>query len=239
MAAPKMLAGLRRTGGWLKMADLCGFAVLAPQQTPSNNANLCFNWFQPHDARRGEGEAASIAAMVAHLLVREKLDADQVFVMGLSAGGAMTAILLASYPELFAGGAVIAGLPYGLAKTLPEAMGLMRQGGGRSLEDLGGLVRKAAPRSGRRPRVSVWHGEADFIVAPANGVDVARHNGRAPTVCPKTPDETLNLRGCTRSIWRTRTGESLVELNLLSQVGHGLPLASERGRPWLCVAVHA
>jgi poly(3-hydroxybutyrate) depolymerase len=90
--------------GWLQLAERFGFVVIAPQQAPANNPNRCFNWFARGDVARGGGEAASIAAMVAHAVAEHELDPERVFITGLSAGGAMTAAMLASYPELFAGG---------------------------------------------------------------------------------------------------------------------------------------
>ncbi|MDZ4319238.1 MAG: PHB depolymerase family esterase, partial [Phenylobacterium sp.] len=88
--------------GWLTLADRFGFAVVAPEQVSGNNPNRCFNWFVPADITRGGGEAASIAAMTAHATARFETDADRVFVSGLSAGGAMAAVMLATYPDVYA-----------------------------------------------------------------------------------------------------------------------------------------
>ena len=103
--------------GWTAIADRLGFALLLPQQRAENNEDLCFNFFSEEDARRGAGEAASIMAMVEWMLSRHSLDPDRVFATGLSAGGGMAAVLLAAYPEAFAAGAIIAGLPVGCAST--------------------------------------------------------------------------------------------------------------------------
>jgi poly(3-hydroxybutyrate) depolymerase len=103
--------------GWAGLADRLGFALLLPQQQAANNPDLCFNFFRAADNRRGQGEAASIAAMIGAAQARHGTDPKRVYVTGLSAGGAMTAVMLASYPELFAGGAILAGLPYGCADT--------------------------------------------------------------------------------------------------------------------------
>jgi poly(3-hydroxybutyrate) depolymerase len=79
--------GYDQGAGWSRLADRHGFALLYPEQKRENNPNLCFNWYQRGDARRGGGEAASIAAMVAAMKARASIDSDRVFVTGLSAGG--------------------------------------------------------------------------------------------------------------------------------------------------------
>ena len=109
------------SAGWSRLADRNGFALLYPEQQRLNNPNLCFNWFSPDDTARGGGEAASIRALIAQTVEACQIDPDRVFITGLSAGGAMTSVMLAAYPEVFAGGAIIAGLPYGAAGTMPEA----------------------------------------------------------------------------------------------------------------------
>ena len=98
--------------GWSTLADRYGFVLLMPQQEPSNNPNKCFNWFLSRHIERDRGEVLSIRQMVEAMIRDHYIDPRRIFVTGLSAGGAMTAVLLATYPELFAGGAVIAGLPY-------------------------------------------------------------------------------------------------------------------------------
>ena len=89
--------------GWSQLADLAGFALLYPEQSPGNNPNLCFNWFRPGDTRRDSGEALSIRQMIDAMIAAHGLDRDRVFVTGLSAGGAMANVMLATYPEVFAG----------------------------------------------------------------------------------------------------------------------------------------
>ena len=213
-------------GGWLTLAERCGFAVLAPEQSPANNPNRCFNWYEPGDARRGGGEAASIRAMVAHMVREHGLDARRVFVTGLSAGGAMASVMLATYPDAFAGGAVVAGLPYGVAGNLPEALGAMYADTARDGDDLAALVRQAAPRTASPPRVAIWHGGADATVRPHNAVEIARQ-WAAVHGLDEAPDETQRLAGRTRLLWRSPvTGEVVIESNLLEGLGHGTPLAT-------------
>ena len=122
-------AGYDLGSGWSDLAERYGFAVLFPEQRRANNSNLCFNWFAAEDNRRDTGEALSIRQMIGVLVARQLIDQERIFVTGLSAGGAMTAVMLATYPELFAGGSIIAGLPYGVAASVPQAMERMRGAG--------------------------------------------------------------------------------------------------------------
>ncbi|WP_409526893.1 PHB depolymerase family esterase [Rhizobium sp. G21] len=93
-------AGYDLGSGWSQLAEEKGFAVLFPEQQRSNNANLCFNWFEPGDIRRDVGEAASIKEMVDHVMQSHGLDSDRIYVTGLSAGGAMANVMLAAYRSL-------------------------------------------------------------------------------------------------------------------------------------------
>jgi poly(hydroxyalkanoate) depolymerase family esterase len=213
-------------GGWLQLADRYGFVVIAPEQTQANNSNRCFNWYEPGDAKRSGGEAASIRAMVAHALREHGLDPARVFVTGLSAGGAMTCVMLAAYPEVFAGGGVVAGLPYGVADNLQEALGLMFDGRTRGAAELGALVRRAAPKGGRPPRLSIWHGDADGTVKPHNAGEIAKQWASAHGLSIQ-PSRTEALPGRTRAVWRSPdTGEVLIESNLLKGFGHATPLST-------------
>ncbi len=223
--------GYARDAGWITLADRLGFSVLAPEQRAANNPNRCFNWFEPGDTRRGQGEAASIAAMVTTALAACEGDPRQVFVTGLSAGGAMSAVMLSAYPEMFAGAAIIAGLPYGVARGVPDALRVMGQGDGRSGAALGGLV---ARKTGATLRLSIWHGDADYTVNRANAENLA-DQWTAATALDGGSATIERLKGRTRSVWRGETGGSVVELNIVHGLGHGTPLATKEadgiGRP--------
>ena len=90
------------------MTIAIGFVLLFPEQTQANNPKTCFNWFLPGDIARDRGEALSIRQMVEKTIGAYGIDRSRVFVTGLSAGGAMTAVMLATYPDVFAAGAIFA-----------------------------------------------------------------------------------------------------------------------------------
>src|SRR5476649_3050912 len=130
--------------GWSTLADRHGFVLLLPEQQRANNARNCFNWFCAGDIERGRGEAMSIRCMVEKMIVDHGIDRRRVFITGLSAGGAMTSVMLATYPEVFAAGAIIAGLPFGLATNVREALNGMLQSRPHPAGELGDLVRNAS-----------------------------------------------------------------------------------------------
>nr|AGS49305.1 esterase, PHB depolymerase [uncultured bacterium esnapd2] len=157
-----------QNAGWIELADRLRFTVVLPQQVTTNNFSKCFNWFQPLDIRRGSGEAESIAQMARRGIADASGDPRRVYVTGLSAGGAMTSVMLAAYPDMFAGGGVVAGLPYGCAATVIEAYTCMNPGKDLTPRQWGDKVRDASTFSGARASVTVWHGTADYTVASAN-----------------------------------------------------------------------
>jgi poly(hydroxyalkanoate) depolymerase family esterase len=147
-----------RGTGWSDLADRYGFVVIYPQQQPANNPKSCFSWFLPGDTVRDAGETLSIRQMIEKVVVEFGIDRDRVFVTGLSAGGAMAAVMLATYPEVFTGGTIVAGLPYGSASSVQEAFEAMFKGSAVSARALGDRVRGATRHRGPWPRISVWHG---------------------------------------------------------------------------------
>ncbi len=218
-------AGYDLGSGWSALAERHGFAVLFPEQQRANNANLCFNWFSPDDTRRGSGEVLSIREMIATMVDRGAIDPARVFVTGLSAGGAMASSLLASYPEVFAGGAIIAGLPAGAAGTMPQAFDRMRGHGHVDPAHYAAFVRQASDHQGRWPVVSVWHGSADATVAPGNA-EAILGQWRALQGVAHAPDLEETTDGATHREWRDRNGVVCIEDYRVPGMGHGTPIAT-------------
>ena len=214
--------GYDHGSGWSRLADRHGFAMLYPQQRRANNPNLCFNWFSPADARRGRGEALSIRQMVARMIKVHGLDPKRVFVTGLSAGGAMTSVMLAAYPEVFAGGAVIAGLPFATANTVPEALERMRGQGGPANARLADLVTRASDHRGPWPTLSVWHGTGDSTVDPVNAEAIVDQWRSLHGV--EGPGSRETVDGYPRRVWRDPDGREVIEKYDIAGMGHGTPL---------------
>ncbi|WP_097948678.1 extracellular catalytic domain type 1 short-chain-length polyhydroxyalkanoate depolymerase [Streptomyces sp. ms115] len=208
-------------------ADRHGFLVVYAETTTANNANKCFNWFQPGDTRRGQGEAASIRQMVAHAATAYGADTGRVQVTGLSAGGAMTSVMLAAYPDVFAAGAVVAGIPYGCGTDVVSAFGCMSPGVDRTPAAWAQAVRDAHPGfAGPWPRVAIWHGDNDATVAPRNA-DELRDQWTAVHGLGQTPDRTSTIgpNSTRRSEYLAADGgASVVEVNRVPGIGHGTPV---------------
>jgi poly(hydroxyalkanoate) depolymerase family esterase len=209
--------------GWSTLAKHYGFALLMPQQQPFNNANGCFNWFNPEDTARGRGEACSIRQMIARAVEDIGIDRQRIFVTGLSAGGAMTSVMLATYPEIFAAGAIIAGLPFGVATNVREALSGMFQSPARDAGELGDLVRNASDHKGPWPKLSVWHGSADRTVNPANADEIVKQWLDVHQL-PAAPMSEADVDGYPRQVWWNADGETIVESYTITDMAHGTPL---------------
>ena len=211
------------SSGWSRLADRLGFIVLYPEQQRSNNPNLCFNWFSPADAARGRGEALSIRQMITAVQTRYRTAADKVFINGLSAGGAMAMVMLATYPDVFAAGAVIGGLPFGVAGSVPDAFDRMRGHGLPRPDRLADPVKNASAHKGPWPRLSIWHGTKDTTVDPLNAtasIDQWRPLHGA-SVAPSVIDF---VNGYPHRIWKDAHGRAVVEEYSVTGFGHGTPL---------------
>jgi poly(hydroxyalkanoate) depolymerase family esterase len=182
--------------------------VLYPAQSQGANAHRCWNWFNAVDQKRGQGEPSIIAGMTRDLMARYVIDPQQVYVAGLSAGGAMSAILGTLYPELYAAVGVHSGLPFAAAHDLPTAMAAMK-----------GDFRRPKGHKVRELPIIVFHGDQDTTVHPANGEEqVALEPGRVP-----------GGHAWTRTVHRQPDGSIHAEHWLVHGFGHAWSGGDARG----------
>jgi poly(hydroxyalkanoate) depolymerase family esterase len=230
-------AAYDRSAAWSTAADDHGFIVLFPEQKRANNPNLCFNWFSPKDARRDRGETLSIVQMIKAVHKLHGTDPSRVFVTGLSAGGAMAAVLLAAYPDIFAGGAVIAGLPFATANNVPQALERMK---GHAIPEpgrLGDLVRSASGHCGPWPSLSVWHGTNDATVNRKNARALV-DQWRSLHGADQKPCRTDMVHGHSHLVWSDSTGREVIEEYQVRGLGHGTPLSTREPHTGETVGPH-
>jgi feruloyl esterase len=213
--------------GWMALADRVGLALVLPTQSEDNQRQRCFNWFRPAHVARGGGEAQSIRAMVTEAVRRFASDTRAVYIAGLSAGGAMTVAMLAAYPDVFAAGASIAGLPVGAASGAASALARMAHAGpdDRPAEAWADQVRNAAPAGyrGPWPRLSIWHGGMDTVVDPANAALLTLQWRAVHGLLAAPPAVTMH--GLARhEVWGGANRPS-VELWTLPTIAHAYPVA--------------
>ncbi|SMP40701.1 extracellular catalytic domain type 1 short-chain-length polyhydroxyalkanoate depolymerase [Noviherbaspirillum suwonense] len=207
--------------GMNALAEEQGCLVVYPAQAKNANGSNCWNWFQANDQRRDRGEPSIIAAITQQVMRDYKVDPERVYVAGLSAGGAMAAILASEYPDLYKAAGVHSGLPTGAAHDVPSAFAAMQDGAAN-----GAL--KA--RSGAAIPVIVFHGDRDRTVHPQNGHQVlAHHAGPQPGAATTEKGSTPNGRSYTRAIHRNAGGKLTAEHWTVHGSGHAWSGGSKRG----------
>ncbi|HWY98296.1 MAG TPA: PHB depolymerase family esterase [Bacteroidia bacterium] len=161
--------------GWNKLANLHKFYVVYPEQVSANNSSLCFNWFDTTDVNRNVGEALSIKQMVDYMKANYSIVDSSVFVTGLSAGAAMTTVMIAAYPDVFNKGAIMAGLPYKAATSASTALNAMNGFVTMTPAQWGALVKAQNPTfKGAYPKVMITQGLSDFTVSPTNATELIK-----------------------------------------------------------------
>ena len=209
--------------GWQMLAQRWQFALLLPQQQSANNSSTCFNWFEAADTARGSGEALSIKQMVDRMQADHGGDPARVYVTGLSAGGAMTSAMMAAYPEIFAGGAIVAGLPYRCATSQSAAFSCMNPGTDLTPVQWGDKVRAASSHTGPWPIVSIWHGDGDYVVRPANLTESMQQWTNVHGI-DQTADVSDTAGGFPHKVYKDAGGTPRVETYAITGMGHGTPV---------------
>jgi poly(hydroxyalkanoate) depolymerase family esterase len=214
--------------------------VLYPAQSPAANGSKCWNWFKAADQHRGQGEPSIIAGITRQIVSAYQVDARRVYVAGLSAGGAMAAIMGMAYSDLYAAVGIHSGLPYAVAHDLPSALAAMQQGGPAPYgqRDLG--VPGADPCPQVVPTI-VFHGDRDSTVHPRNGDQVIAQwatvhaNGGPHSETGTNPQVTVQRgqvpdgHAYTRAIYHDTSGQVIMEQWLVHGAGHAWSGGSPSG----------
>ena len=210
--------------GMNSLAEERQFFVLYPAQTSAANGSRCWNWFKRSDQQRDKGEPAIIAGMTREVMNRYRVDVGKVCVAGLSAGGAMAAVMGATYPDLYAAIGVHSGLAAGSAHDLPSAFAAMRG------------TPPSPPRStaqaARAVPVIVFHGDRDSTVHRRNGEQVIAQTGRDAASSNDISVEHGQVPGghaYTRTVQVDPTGRVIHEHWLVHGAGHAWSGGSIRG----------
>jgi poly(hydroxyalkanoate) depolymerase family esterase len=200
------------------LAEASGFLVAYPEQAAGANASKCWNWFQAAHQQRDQGEPSLIAGITRQVMAEYQVDACRVYVAGLSAGGAMAAIMAATYPDLYVAVGVHSGLAPGSAHDLPSAFGAMRHGG-----------QAGQTGAGRTVPLILFHGDQDATVHPDNADHLLRQwvtvepvaTGRAVPSVTVRQGQAAGGRAYTCEIYRDGREQVVAEQWTLHGAGHG------------------
>jgi poly(hydroxyalkanoate) depolymerase family esterase len=208
--------------------------VVYPAQTKAANGSNCWNWFNAHDQRRDKGEPAIIADITRAIIREYAIDTSRVYVAGLSAGGAMAAVMGAIYPDLYAAIGIHSGLPYAVAHDMPSAFAAMKNRKVKASARNTG--RKAATPFGHTMPVIVFHGDRDATVDPSNGDQVLAQcvplasAGSGPDGSVKAEKGAVpNGRAYTRTVLHDAQGKAVAEKWIVHGAGHAWSGGSSKG----------
>lgn len=196
------------------LAEKHGLALAYPEQTRRNSPACCWNWYKPGHQIRGMGEPAILASLTRKLMREFGLGRDRVFVAGLSAGGAMAAILADVYPDIFSAAGVHSGFARGAASGVVSAVSAMRSGGTST-----GIVPVIASKSCPVRRI-IFHGEDDRTVHPSNAAQIVAAAVGDDAMPDKITKRTVRGRGYSRSDFSESVGAVQIELWMIEGLGH-------------------
>jgi poly(hydroxyalkanoate) depolymerase family esterase len=204
--------------------------VVYPAQMHAANGSNCWNWFKSGDQQRDRGEPSIIADITREVIRAYRIDPSRVYVAGLSAGGAMAAIMGATYPELYAAVGIHSGLPVGAAHDLPSAFAAMKNG--MASASPGGA---ASASRGQPIPVIVFHGDRDATVHPCNGDQALAQctadcaGGRAERQATVEKGKVPHGRAYTRTIQLDGNGKAIAEQWIVHGAGHAWSGGSRKG----------
>lgn len=224
---------IARQSGWNKLSDNYDFYVIYAEQKRINNASDCFNWFNESDITPHSGESGSIRRMIGFMYDSLRIDTTQIFIYGLSAGGAMTSAIMANYPGLVNAGAVFAGAPYKMAASPGDAVSAMLNARSKPAKEWSELVTKDNPHfKGSFPRLVVVHGVRDKIVNPKNSQSLIKQWSyvlRTDTVPAETQRNFAGNAEVTKYIYANPKKQDKIFYYEITKLGHALSVDPGEG----------
>ena len=208
--------------GMNAFAEEHGCIIAYPAQPASANPQKCWSWFSPQHQQRDGGEPSIIAGITRQVIAAHAVDPDRIYVAGLSAGGALAAIMGATYPELYAAVGVHSGLPVGAAHSLPSALAAMSKGPRTGIQGREGA--RAVP-------TIIFHGDQDTTVHPRNGDQLAADATATNAQLRSTVVEARAPGGkaYTRTVYRDATDVAHCEIWRIQGAGHAWSGGSSTG----------
>ena len=221
----QMAKSCAEQSGWNKLAKLHQFYVLYPEQIIINNPENCFNWYRAADQSRDKGEPASIMQMITHLKKNKNIDSTRIYIIGLSAGGAMSSIMMAVFPEVFDKGGVMAGGPYKATESVVKAGTSMLGLISKSPEDWGDLIRAQNPfYKGKYPELVVFHGGIDPIVSTNNSNQQWVNIHNTDYEADEHYERFRNDEDVECTIYKNNRQQEVVRYYRIRGIGHALPI---------------
>lgn len=220
--------GMAELTGWNKLAHEYGFYVMYPQQHFPNNPSHCFNWFKKNEIERGNGECESIKQMVDYMVKKFSINDKKLFITGVSAGAAMSVVMIATQPQMFQAAAIFAGGPYKPGSNIFTSSGTMVWGVNKTPEQWKDLVWRENPAfKSKYPKVYVYHGTSDPVVNVRNANELveqwtALH--KTDTIPDRVDSVYFGAKDITRSAYLDRDNEEAVVFYKIRHLGHAIPV---------------
>ncbi|MBC7412360.1 MAG: PHB depolymerase family esterase [Bacteroidia bacterium] len=214
--------------GWNTMANRHGFYTVYPEQISANNSSLCFNWFEPGDQAKNQGEALSIKQIIDYMRVHYSIDSTRIFVTGLSAGACMGNVMMACYPQLINAGAVMSGVAYKAATSAFTANAALNGYVSNTPAQWGNYVRNENPTyTGAYPKVAVFQGTGDFVVNYNNATEIVKQWTNVHSTDQTADDTVTSFAGnpyVTQKKYTNANNKSVVETYIISTFTHAIAL---------------